>query len=669
MSVAVIGSGIAGLSSTYHLRKYSSSTKVSLFESSERIGGHAYPFKTREGDMVDLGFMVCNHVTYPNLMEFFDRHQIPLDASSMSLGIRVKEGWEWSFGNSAALFGMMLTRRFWMFAHWKYHFDRDACAFVTKPSEADNQLTLREWCTKQGYGDELVEGWLRPICAAVWSAPHTEALGANAVAILRFLKNHGLLTAFPPVWNTPRGRTTVMLQRFADYFRANDVAVHTGDAVTSIERVGDQYTLKTKSGKKYSGFDHVVLAVPQHVVPLLAPSPDPCLQKLTSSKNDVVLHTDPSVMPRDPVHWAAWNVDSPTDTLTYWVRRLQHIPRTNLFISLNPTQEWLEANASSDTVLHRETLCHPLFTADSAATVRTIKTSLQGKNNIWYAGAWMQNGFHEDGFVSGIEAARGVLDRPDIPLLPPENDTYNPVWHTMLGSTNHVRTKPKEHKFKSSLAMDYFSLSSLPNGWIRRFRRGDYFGDPGLPLDRCVRSVVAQQCGVFPAGAVDLLTHLSAYGYCFNPISFYFCWNDSDRTRVDFLVIEVTNIPWMQRTIFTIDTRKNVRGKDVRAKPLHVSPFNPPPDGEQEWHISYDMGQLPEKFQCTVVSKRQGDTQTHASMHVRRAGDREWGLWAVLPQSVIVVLLIHVHAFFLWLKGCFVYTNATNPDVRTSLRP
>ena len=531
---------------------------MSLFESAERIGGHAYPFTTKDGVVVDLGFMVCNHVTYPNLMEFFDRHQIPLDASDMSLGIRVKEGWEWSFGNTTALFGMMFTRRFWKFAHWKYHFDRDACAFVSQPSESDHKLTLGQWCEKQGYGDELVEGWLRPICAAVWSAPQTEALGANAVTILRFLKTHGLLTTFPPKWNTPRGRTTVMVQRFAKYFEEEGVSVHAGNAVISFGRESDGlYTLRTKNGKTYSGFKDVVLAVPQHVVPELAPDMDPCLRCLSSSENDVVLHTDPSLMPRDPVHWAAWNVDSPTDTLTYWVRRLQHIPRTNLFISLNPTEEWLRTHQSS--ILHRETMYHPLFTADSASAVRTIQNSLQGQNNIWYAGAWMHNGFHEDGFVSGIEAARGVLDRPDIPLLPPENDTYTPVWHTMLGNTTHIRSHPKKHQFESSLSMDYFSLSSLPKGWIRRFRRGDYFGDPGLPLDRCVRSVVSKQCGVWPSGAVDLLTHLSAYGYSFNPISFYFCWSDSERRRVDFIVIEVTNIPWKQRTIFTIDARKGLR--------------------------------------------------------------------------------------------------------------
>lgn len=260
--------------------------------------------------------------------------------------------------------------------------------------------------------------------------------------------------------------------------------------------------------------------------------------------------------------------------------------------------------------------------------------------------------------MSGIKAARTLLNRPDIRLYPQENDNYAPVWHVMRGTVAHNR--PNKHGFSVPLSMDYFSLSSTPNFWFRRYRRGDYFGDRDQPLDHCVREVVREQLGVYPSGAIDLITHMSGWGFCFNPISFYICWCDGERTKVDFLCIEVTNIPWSQRTVFAIDVRNNASGRHVRLKPLHVSPFNPPPDGEQQWHIEYDTTKLPQQFKCVVSTKLETETLTRANMTLQQDDNCTWQ-WYV-PQSMIVVFFIHLHALFLWLKGVAVHTNTTNVD-------
>lgn len=447
---------------------------------------------------------------------------------------------------------MLIKPKFWKFVRSKSKFHADGLAFIEQRSPP--KITLRQFCNDNGYDTAFVEGWLQPFCEAVWSAPTSTALDMEAYTILCFLRNHGFLRWAVLQWYTPKGRTSVTIERFTALFAELGVTVRTSSTVKFVTRPaadGAEVNL-TLADESVHTFDKVVLATPSGTALKLMSDVDAAdtaaLGGFTSTANRVVLHTDAALMPTKRQHWVSWNVIQFAEledlsALTYWVRPLQHIPVDNLFISLNPPPKL----PAKGTVLHELWTAHPVLNVAAARCQHVVQTRYNGHRSVWHAGAWLHYGFHEDGFRSGIEAARSLLGDMSIPLMPVE---ATPVHLEFSGWTTHTRYDESGkvvHGFRYPISYDYVDVDVGVKRWWGGLYRADHLGDPADTLSVAVRKEVAAQTGHWPVGAIDVVTMLREYGAVFNPITLYFCWDSTERNKVDFVVSEVTNTPVRSR--------------------------------------------------------------------------------------------------------------------------
>lgn len=668
--------------------------------------------------------MVMNYECYPNLTRFYREHLIPLEKTDMGFSIQQIEGYRWSFSaNKSNLLKLMLFKRdFWSFVSSKSKFHADALAFVHKCIETDEDppsMTLREFCTEHGYHTAFVEGWLQPFCEAVWSSPTTAALEMEAYTILCFLRNHGFLSWTVVQWYTPKGRTTVTIKRFQKLFKELGVDIKLNAGVESVVRPPDrpakrgggtgsrdvQVTLTLVDGT-VAKFDKVVLATPAGTALQMYGKDATHLdtEKLggfRSTTTKIVLHTDPSLMPEDKTQWCSWNVIEcealkDRSILTYWVKQLQHHDVNNLFITLNPPPPPPESKSSAateqqqpepSTVLHERWAAHPVLDVAAVKSQRAVWGELQGHRNVWLAGAYLHYGFHEDGFRSGIEVARSVLSMENsafegsgstvgqsIPLLPV--DGAGNCHHKFAGQTSHarfdVKTQKVVHSFTYPINYDYIDVDAGFTAWWGGLFRSDHFGDADDSLSVAVRKEVCRKTGVWPGGAVDIITTLRQYGAAFNPITIYLCWDTAERGKVDFVVSEVMSTPWNQRTVHVLDMAKATpsatkQGAVVieRLKSLHVSPFNPVPDGEAKWRYTLTLPDSKlEGFHLIVQLIPDSEPGTKpkltATMDLKNEGapDKRWR--GFVPTAWKTLFGIHVEAAKLYLqKGLSFHPNTT----------
>ena len=239
------------------------------------------------------------------------------------------------------------------------------------------------------------------------------------------------------------------------------------------------------------------------------------------------------------------------------------------------------------------------------------------------------------------------------------------------GRVRHTRTAPAEHRFSYRLFMMYLDLDELPGlfrkRWfwstsrpaLARFRRENHLGPPQVPLGDAVRNLVAKETGTRPAGPIRLLTNLSYFGYCFNPVSFYYCFDETGES-VEFIVAEVNNTPWGEQDCYVVRcSDDSKRGRSWRFNPtkkMHVSPFMP-------MEIEYDwaLAQPEERLTVQMASARNGQRFFAAAMTLERTEISGGSLFSVLArfplQSAKIIIAIHWEAVRLWLKRCPVYTH------------
>ena len=247
------------------------------------------------------------------------------------------------------------------------------------------------------------------------------------------------------------------------------------------------------------------------------------------------------------------------------------------------------------------------------------------------------------------------------------------------GQVSHARKSPLAHAFRYDVTMMYLDLAELDEvfrgRWfwstsrpaLARFRRQDHFGDPDVPLDEEVRKLVAERTGHRPDGPIRLLTNLAWFGYCFNPISLYYCF-DRDDTRVTTVVAEVSNTPWGERCCYVLADHMNVGNEDTRrfrtGKEMHVSPF-------MDMAVEYDWLLTPPGDDLVVrIDNRAGEGRFfNATLILRRreisAGSLAFSLVRYPFMTLQVAFAIYWQAFRLWLKGCPVYAH---PEKKESIQ-
>lgn len=406
--IAIVGGGISGLSAAWLLARDHS---VTLFEAEPRLGGHARTVVAgRRGDQpVDTGFIVFNYTNYPHLTGLFRDLDVPVIRSDMSFGVSLNGGRiEYALRSLDTLFAQRRN----LFAPRFYGMIRDILRFnagAEAAVAATPDVTIAELVARMGLGVQFRDAYLYPFCGAIWSTPDRGIGAFPAQALVRFMRNHGLMSKGQHhQWWTVEGGSISYVRRLADALTRAGVSLRTGAPVRAIHRDGKGVQLRAE-GAEPEDFDHVILAThPDQSLRMLADADAgerAALSAIRFQPNRTVLHADPRVMPRRRKCWSSWvsrgDTGSGAVDVSYWMNRLQGIPENDpLFVSLNPTQE-IDARLIYDEV----SFSHPVFDLPALAAQRQIAT-MQGARNTWFAGAWLRNGFHEDGFASAWRVAR-----------------------------------------------------------------------------------------------------------------------------------------------------------------------------------------------------------------------------------------------------------------------
>lgn len=422
MDIAVIGSGIAGLSAAWLLAK---THRVTLYEKEDRPGGHANTVDTGSAQSggcgpVDTGFIVYNAPCYPNLVALFDHLGVATRATDMSFAASLDLGRvEYAGTSLGTLFAQkrnLLRPRFWRMLADLLRFYREAPRLVAAPG--GETLTLGELLDRGRYSDAFVRDHLLPMAAAIWSTPADAMRGHPALAFVRFCENHGLLKITDrPVWRTVEGGSASYVNRIlADM----PDALRLNSAVESVSREGGRVHVRDRRGETRE-YDHVVIAA--HADQALGLLDDPSdderelLGAFSYERNLAILHDDPALMPRRRAVWSSWNyLSQPNATgsdavcVTYWMNRLQGFlpPDRDLFVTLNPIRTPREGS-----ILRSFLYDHPVINLEALTAQKQLWT-LQGCRNTWYAGSYFGAGFHEDGAQAGLAVAEalGGMRRP-----------------------------------------------------------------------------------------------------------------------------------------------------------------------------------------------------------------------------------------------------------------
>jgi len=418
MKIAIIGTGIAGMSAAWLLSKQH---QITVYEQQVRIGGHSNTVETSIDGIVtpvDTGFIVYNDRNYPNLIALFDTLGVKTKASEMSFSVSLNNGnLEYSGTSINGLLGQrrnIIRPRFWQMISGVMRFYREAPELLKEPMRVD--YSLGQYLFENNYSKDFINDHLLPMGAAIWSTSPSEIEAYPAQAFVRFFESHGLLLLKNrPNWRTVDGGSKEYVKKITESFA--DCIKFGG--VRSVQRENEQITIVDHANEAKS-FDHVVIATHADEAFQLLSDSDEKEKKLLGSwrytQNRAVLHTDRSFMPIRKRTWSSWNFierqkNNASNNLcvTYWMNRLQSLDHTtSLFVTLNPTHE-----PSEKSIIQEFDYTHPFF--DQAALISQQNLwSLQGHRRTWYCGSYFGYGFHEDGLQSGLAVAEqlGGQKRP-----------------------------------------------------------------------------------------------------------------------------------------------------------------------------------------------------------------------------------------------------------------
>ena len=401
MKIAVIGSGISGLSAAYFLSKYHN---VDLYEQSDHFGGHSYTYDIKEEDKtvpVDLGFIVFNELTYPNLINFFNELKVPFEKSNMSFSVSIKNtnieyggsGFNPIFANKLNLFNFNFLKMIKeIISFYNY-----APSLLNKNT---NEETLGNYLDRSKLSKYFIEYHIIPMVAAIWSMPFSKAKEMPLKLFLNFFINHGLFRLKNrPQWYTVTDRSRSYVKKVLENISGE---IFKNYRVNNISRNDDN--VRILIGNEYLDYDHVVLACHAdqslNILEESTVKEKEILNKFTYVSNRAFLHKDENLMPLRKKAWSSWNSitkDNKT-CVTYWLNKLQNLKTDkNYFLTLNPVEE-----IDQNKIIKQEKFTHPFFNNENVSLQKDLHL-IQGRKRTWFCGSYFGYGFHEDGLKSSIE--------------------------------------------------------------------------------------------------------------------------------------------------------------------------------------------------------------------------------------------------------------------------
>ena len=402
MKIAVIGSGISGLSAAYFLSK---KHKVDLFEQNDHFGGHSYTFDIKEEKKVvsvDLGFIVFNELTYTNLIKFFNDLNIPFEKSNMSFSVSIKDT-NVEYGGSG--FKAIFANKFNIFNFKFLRMIKEIISFYNyAPSllnnNENNEETLGDYLKRSNLSKYFIEFHIIPMVAAIWSMPFSKAKEMPLNLFLRFFINHGLFRLKNrPQWYTVTNRSRAYVKKILEKISGE---VFKNYRVNKISRSNDN--VRISIGSELIDYDQVVLASHAdqslNMLDEATKEEKEILGKFSYVFNSAFLHTDENLMPLRKNAWSSWNSITKNNKtcITYWLNKLQNLKTNkNYFLTLNPV-EIIDENK----IIKKVNFTHPYFNSENVKLQKNLHL-LQGKKRTWFCGSYFGYGFHEDGLKSSIE--------------------------------------------------------------------------------------------------------------------------------------------------------------------------------------------------------------------------------------------------------------------------
>ena len=406
MKIAIIGSGISGLTLAHHLH---TQHEITVFEANSYIGGHTH---THAIDLfgltyqIDTGFIVFNDRTYPNFNQLLDELKVAWQPSHMSFSVRNEAtGLEYNGTTINSLFAQrrnFLMPKFYGMIKDILRFNKQSLSLL----ESGDEISLGDYLTKNNYKPMFINNYIVPMGAAIWSTDAAQMMNFPARFLVRFFHHHGMLSVNNrPQWRTIAGGSARYVETLATQFKHN---IKLNTPIASVQRLTDSVNIKPKNGDELS-FDYVFFAChSDEALTLLGDNATMAEREILSAipyqENSIYLHHDASLLPKRKLAWAAWNyhvTQQPSSrvNVSYNMNILQNITSPEpILVTLNHTNLINPAK-----VIKRLKYMHPVYTIAGAAA-QARHGEISGQNRTGFAGAYWRNGFHEDGVVSALAA-------------------------------------------------------------------------------------------------------------------------------------------------------------------------------------------------------------------------------------------------------------------------
>ena len=413
MKVAVIGSGISGLSAAHYLSK---DFKVDLFEKNDHFGGHSHTLDINvENNIipVDIGFIVFNFQTYPNFINFLNDNNVEIEKSNMSFSVSVK-GTNIEYCGKGILGIFSNKKNLLNFNFFKMFFE--IIKFYKKSNNLkniDENLKLDDFLKSEGMSEYFINYHIVPMVSAIWSMPPYEAKQMPLTFFLKFFQNHGLFNLKKrPQWYTIKNRSRTYVNKILKTISGE---YYKNYQINKISRHPNGAQVFYGGENEFFNYDKVVIAT--HADEALSLISEPTkdekdiLSNFKYKKNYAIIHTDETVMPKNKKAWSSWNSSVNKDnnsqtSITYWLNLLQNLnTKKNIFLSLNPFYK-IEKNK----IIKEINFTHPYYDKAALDNQKRLKY-IQNINNTLYCGSYFGYGFHEDGIKSSIEIIKYFNDK------------------------------------------------------------------------------------------------------------------------------------------------------------------------------------------------------------------------------------------------------------------